>query len=50
MPYHTLTWLAWLSAAALVALTNTQPLHSLLLMLAAGLTWEEIWKEVGLTD
>jgi hypothetical protein len=24
--------------------------EEMLIMLAAGLTWEEIWKEVGLTD
>jgi energy-coupling factor transport system permease protein len=36
MPYHTLTWLIWLSAAAYLALVNGQPLQTLLLILAAG--------------
>ena len=36
MAYHTLTWLAWLCAAAYLALVNGQPLQTLLLMLATG--------------
>jgi energy-coupling factor transport system permease protein len=41
MPYHTLTWVAWLAAAAFVALTNTQPLHSALLIVAVGLCFTQ---------
>lgn len=36
MAYHTLTWLAWLGAAAYLALVNQQPLQSILLILATG--------------
>jgi energy-coupling factor transport system permease protein len=36
MAYHTLTWLAWLCAAAYLALVNGQPLQTLLLILATG--------------
>lgn len=36
MVYHTLTWLAWLCAAAYLALVNGQPLQTLLLILATG--------------
>lgn len=36
MPYHSLTWLAWLVAAAYLALVNQQPLQSVLLILATG--------------
>ncbi len=36
MPFHTLTWLAWLCAAAYLALVNGQPLQTLLLILATG--------------
>jgi len=34
--YHTLTWLAWLCAAALLALMNHQPLPSTLLIIATA--------------
>jgi energy-coupling factor transport system permease protein len=36
MAYHTLTWLAWLCAAAYLALVNGQPLQTLLLILATS--------------
>jgi energy-coupling factor transport system permease protein len=36
MPLHTLSWLAWLLAAAYLSLVNQQPLHSILLILSAG--------------
>ena len=36
MAYHSMTWLVWLGAAASLALVNQQPLHSVLLILAAG--------------
>ncbi len=35
-PLHTLAWLAWLGAAAYLALVNQQPLQSVLLVLATG--------------
>ena len=40
MPYHTLTWLTWLAAAAYLALANAQPLPSLLLILASGMSFD----------
>ncbi|HOU22948.1 MAG TPA: energy-coupling factor transporter transmembrane component T [Anaerolineae bacterium] len=36
MTYHTLTWLAWLCAAAFAALVNSQPLQTVLLILTVG--------------
>lgn len=36
MGLHTLAWLLWLLAAAFLALANTQPLHSILLIVSAG--------------
>lgn len=39
MAYHTLTWLAWLAAAAYLALANGQPLHTLLLIVATGMVF-----------
>jgi energy-coupling factor transport system permease protein len=33
---HTLSWLAWLLAAAYLSLVNQQPLHSMLLILSVG--------------
>ncbi|MBC7261913.1 MAG: energy-coupling factor transporter transmembrane protein EcfT [Chloroflexi bacterium] len=36
MPYHTLTWLSWLGAAAYLALVNQQLLQSILLIFATG--------------
>jgi len=41
MVYHTLTWLIWLACAASIALTNTQPLHSAVLIIAAGLCFTQ---------
>ncbi|MBM4431626.1 MAG: energy-coupling factor transporter transmembrane protein EcfT, partial [Chloroflexi bacterium] len=35
-PPHTLSWLAWLLAAAYLSLVNQQPLHSFLLILSTG--------------
>lgn len=40
MVFHTLTWLAWLAAAAYLALVNQQPLQSALLILAAALVFQ----------
>jgi len=37
--YHTLTWLAWLLAAASLALLNRQPLPQVLLCLAVGVVF-----------
>jgi len=36
VPFHTLSWLAWLLAAAYFSLVSQQPLHSLLLILSVG--------------
>jgi energy-coupling factor transport system permease protein len=41
MVYHTVTWLVWLCAAAYMALTNSQPLHSAVLILATGLVFTQ---------
>ena len=41
MVYHTLAWVVWLAAAAYIALTNLQPLHSALLIVAAGLVFTQ---------
>jgi energy-coupling factor transport system permease protein len=38
--FHTLTWLAWLAAAAYLALVNQQPLQSALLILATALVFQ----------
>jgi energy-coupling factor transport system permease protein len=40
MVFHTLTWLAWLAAAAYLALINQQPLQSALLILATALVFQ----------
>jgi len=40
MAYHTLTWLAWLAAAAYLALANQQPLQSIALIMAAGMVYD----------
>jgi energy-coupling factor transport system permease protein len=39
MPYHPLTWLAWLAGTAFLVLSNQQPLHTALVILAAGLVF-----------
>jgi energy-coupling factor transport system permease protein len=40
VPYHTLTWLTWLAAAAYLALANSQPLPSLLVILASAMCFD----------
>jgi len=40
MAYHTITWLVWLCAAALLTLSNQQPLQSVLLILATGTVFD----------
>nr|MBC7244668.1 energy-coupling factor transporter transmembrane protein EcfT [Chloroflexota bacterium] len=47
MPYHTLTWLAWLAAGAYLALVNQQPLQSLLFILATGLVFTVVSRSNG---
>jgi energy-coupling factor transport system permease protein len=39
---HSLTWVAWLAAAAFLALQNAQPLHSVLVVLAAGAVYDQV--------
>ncbi len=39
MSFHTLTWVAWLCAAAFSALINGQPLQTLLLIVAVGIVF-----------
>jgi energy-coupling factor transport system permease protein len=40
MAYHTLTWMAWLAAAAYFALVNQQPLQSVTLILAVATVFD----------
>lgn len=40
MVYHTLTWVAWLAAAAYLALVNQQPLQSVVLILAVATVFD----------
>lgn len=40
MVYHTLTWVAWLAAAAYLALLNQQPLQSIVLIIAVATVFD----------
>jgi energy-coupling factor transport system permease protein len=40
VPYHTLTWLTWLAAAAYFALASSQPLLSLVLIMASAMCFD----------